>query len=266
MHCFSCGYHPSNYTPKFVEKEEDHGQKSVLPFDFTREVPTSAWKWLLQYGLGYQYWKAHCGYSPHYKRLVFKVGQPTQFSIGRYIEDDPPSLPRTSGDGVRMGVQREIRPLGAAQESPAKAPRSLQERVPYPSQGGGSQEGRKPRKWHVWGDSHKHAEVVRGESAGFNGTTVLVEDLISAHKVGQVAEAIPLFGVEVHPCHLWHLKNSSDNVVLWLDGDQGDQVAKKANRINLLTGVPVHIITTEQDPKSLPFREIRQHLQKVLDR
>ena len=34
---------------------------------------------------------------------------------------------------------------------------------------------------------------------------VLVEDLVSAHKVGQVTTCIPLFGVQTHPAHFYFL-------------------------------------------------------------
>jgi hypothetical protein len=267
-HCFSCGNHRNASTSKVFDPtpvEEDHGTKSLLPFDFTREVPTAAWKWLLQYGLGYKYWQAHCGYSPYYRRLVFKVGQPTQFSIGRLIEEDTASISGTSRNGVRLGILGAVRPVDTSEESLSKALNRPQEARSGGNQYPGSQNHANRRKWYVWGDSHKHAEVIRGESAGFDGTVVLVEDLISAHKVGQVAESIPLFGTNTYPCHLWHLKNSADKVVLWLDQDQADGLAKKANRISTLVGVPVLPLTTKLDPKSLSFKEIKENLQKVLD-
>src|SRR5438046_1689829 len=74
QHCFSCGYHKS---PRFsfpVVKETTNGSKS-LPADFTREVPATAWKWLLQYGLSYRYWLPFVGWSEKDSRLVFTIGQ-----------------------------------------------------------------------------------------------------------------------------------------------------------------------------------------------
>jgi len=46
---------------------------------------TAGWKWLLQYGLPLSYWQKHCGYSEKENRLVFTVGTPTRFSIGRLL-------------------------------------------------------------------------------------------------------------------------------------------------------------------------------------
>ncbi len=204
-HCFSCGYHkfPTHYVPKLIEDVDV--PKSVLPSDFQREVPAGAWKWLLQYGMPYSYWQEHCGYSEEKgERLIFTVGKPVQFSIGRYIGTD-----------------------GA-------------------------------RKWCCWGDAHKHCEVIgRGE------VTVLVEDLISAHKVGQVTEAIPLFGTEVHPCHLYAMRGSKSPVVLWLDADQGGSTSKKAMRLQSLLHRPVHVVHTKDDPKLLSTTKIKEVLDKM---
>lgn len=209
LHCFSCGYHrfPKHYS---VPEVKPNVSKSLLPADFTREVPTKALQWLLQYGLPYQYWKESIGYSPRDERLVFTVSN--QFSIGRYV--------------------------GANIETLAKS--------------------KQPRKWYVWGDSHKHCEIV-----GDGTVVVLVEDLISAHKVGQVATAIPLFGTRVHPCHLYFLLNDTRPVVLWLDKDQELQVRSRALQLESLINRPVKVITTDKDPKAISFQEIANKLKEL---
>lgn len=208
-HCWSCGYHrfPRHYVPQV--KEIPSGSESVLPPDFTREVPADAWKWLFQYGLGYSYWKDSCGYSEKEGRLVFTVGDPIAFSIGRLIRE--------------------------------------------PEEGANHA---KRRKWYVWGNSHKHSEVV-----GQGDPTVLVEDLVSAHKVGQITTCIPLFGVEPHPCHIYTLRNGSTSpVVLWLDQDQGGSSQKKARRLESLINRTVLVKQTVLDPKCLNFEQIKQEL------
>jgi len=204
-HCFACGYHIfPNINFRLIPKV-DHGPKSLLPSDFQREVPGNAWKWLLQYGLPYSYWSPHCGYSPAEQRLVFRVGDPLQFSIGRYV--------------------------GAPGERGAN------------------------KKWFVWGDCHKHCEVIgRGDSV------VLVEDLISAHKVGQVAEAIPLFGTKVHAPVIYYLNTTNKPVVLWLDKDQEGTVYKLAGRLQLLFSRPIKVVITQKDPKCLDLQTIKEKL------
>ncbi len=108
------------------------------------------------------------------------------------------------------------------------------------------------RKWHVWGDCHKHCHVIGGQAT--EGVIVLVEDLLSAHKVATseyVAAAIPLFGVSVHNAHLYYLINSNNNVVLWLDKDQEQPVKRSAINLSSLLGRTAHVVTTDQDPKLL---------------
>jgi DNA primase len=91
--------------------------------------------------------------------------------------------------------------------------------------------------------------------------TILVEDWLSANKVGQITEALPLFGTEIHPAHLYYLSDKSDRpIVLWLDKDQEGRSFKKAARLELLTGRPVKIITTTKDPKALSLDEIKEVL------
>jgi len=87
-HCFSCGFHTfsKHYTPRVQEKERlNNGQAHVLPVDFSREIPSHALQWLLQYGLPYSYWKPFIGWSEKESRLVFTIGDGPSFSIGRYI-------------------------------------------------------------------------------------------------------------------------------------------------------------------------------------
>lgn len=198
-HCFACHHHkfPTVFTPKI---EKPYGPKSLFPSDFTREVPTSAYVWLLQYGLPYSYWKPYTGYSEEAgKRLVFTVGQPVQFTIGRTLES----------------------------------------------------EGK--RKWFVWGDCHRHCEAL-----GDGGTIVLVEDLISAHKVAAAGFiSIPLFGTKVHAAHYYYLTHTPLPVVLWLDKDQEQNVKKQALQIESIIDRPVKIVTTDKDPKGLSFEAIR---------
>lgn len=212
-HCFSCGYHThgtvKSFFNAFKEPEEKHGSK-VLPFDFTREVEPEGWRWLLQWGLPYHYWKAHIGYSPAYGRLVFPVGPEGSpaFSVGRLID---------------------------------------KERDPN------------QRKWFVWGDCHSHGEIL---GAGRGTVTVLVEDLISAHKVGQVAESMPLFGTAIYPAHLQTLRKASNRpVMLWLDKDQEGTTNKKALRLQMLLNRPVRVVHTQHDPKALSLQDIQETLQ-----
>ena len=113
------------------------------------------------------------------------------------------------------------------------------------------------KKWHVMGDCHKHAEILN-ESGN---TVVLVEDLISAHKVAEAGYvAIPLFGTQVHNPVLYYLLNSVKPVVLWLDKDQEGNVKKTAIRLQGIINRPINIISTEKDPKCLSLTTINTQM------
>ena len=115
----------------------------------------------------------------------------------------------------------------------------------------------RPRKWYVWGNPDRHCEVI---GARPDGAIILVEDLISAHKVGQVSECIPLFGTVVHNAVLYYLMNSSKPVKFWLDKDQESPVKKKAVQLQSLIDRPVDIIVTDKDPKCLDLKKIQSIL------
>jgi len=207
-YCFSCGYTlPPTYRKLKLLTEEitDDKEKAVLPSDFSREIPAAGWQWLLQYGIPMSHWKTYCGYSEKDKRLVFTVGQPTRFSIGRAI-------------GEHMG---------------------------------GS-------KWKVYGDKSSYVEVV-GEQ--LPSPIVLVEDLISAHKVALAGfTSIPLFGTTIGDNVIKKLQALKRPVTLWLDADQYAHLGKKMGRLQALLGVPVGYVRTVKDPKAYNSKLIGEFL------
>lgn len=230
-HCFSCGFHvfPKHYVSREVVSNVP---KSLRPSDFTREVPIHALTWLLQYGLPWSHWKDSIGYSEKEQRLVFELSYEgaLAFSIGRYLP------------AVAPAVNTPLQPAG-----------------------GDSLHGtRTPRKWYVWGDSHKHCHVLPGTNQTECNPIVLVEDLISANKIAVAGfTSLPLFGVEIHPCHLYYLYNSKQPVVLWLDKDQEQQSRRKALRLESLISRSVRTITTDNDPKLLAFKEIYETIRST---
>lgn len=206
-HCFSCGYHihPKRFVPKV--KTDGNENKAVLPRDFTREVPAAGWKWLLQYGLPYTYWKPYTGYSPAEERLILTVGDGPRFSQGRYV--------------------------GA--------------------------EGH--RKWKFYGDGHGFVDVL-GNTSSADSAVVVVEDLISQHKVAQVTPSISLFGTNLHDIAMRSLIALKRPVVLWLDGDQYPLLAPKINRLQTFLRAPVRYIRTDKDPKEFKLEEINEILSR----
>ena len=183
-HCFACSYHkfPDHYTPQL---KVDNVPKSLRPADFTREIPARAWQWVLQYGLPYTYWQECAGYSEERgERFVFQVktGGNLAFSIGRLLSEEQ----------RKDGGSAPYAPNGGDNYLHGTSPGERSKQIQHV----------RPRKWYVWGDSHRHCEVVGRQHD--SRSIVLVEDIVSAHKVGQINEAIPLFGTQV-PVSYTHL-------------------------------------------------------------
>lgn len=101
-HCFACGYHV--YPKAYIPKEKVRHVSTVLPSDFSKEVPAIAWKWLLQYGLSLKYWQRFTGYSESLSRLVFTCGDPVQFSVCRDLTGESKAKWITFGDSHQTSV------------------------------------------------------------------------------------------------------------------------------------------------------------------
>jgi len=118
--------------------------------------------------------------------------------------------------------------------------------------------GESKAKWLAYGDTHKTAVSYGDVSTAKQ--VVLVEDLVSAHKVAQVTLSVPIFGTMVYNCHYKLLKYFGLPVVLWLDKDQDHTMTKKCAEISMYTGLPCSYVITEKDPKELSIDYIKEKL------
>jgi hypothetical protein len=120
-------------------------------------------------------------------------------------------------------------------------------------------EGDRPsRKWFVWGNCHQRPHVIGSPEK--SDKVVLVEDLISAHKVGMITSCIPLFGTKVFDGVFPILRHLALPVHIWLDHDQEGMVHRTANRVASITGLPVTYGHTRDDPKGLSIDNIKKVL------
>jgi hypothetical protein len=88
---------------------------------------------------------------------------------------------------------------------------------------------------------------------------VVVEDVVSAIKVGKVASAIPLFGNSLPPDWMVRIcKLRPKRVLIWLDSNMVQQARKLAKKMNLLS--PCKTIETDLDPKCYSTEEIMEIL------
>ncbi len=95
-------------------------------------------------------------------------------------------------------------------------------------------------------------------------TVVVVEDILSAIRVGTTFPCIALRGTSCNTSKLDQLRKSADSFIVWLDGDRpGINAAKKLG--NKLTWVgKVCYIRTKEDPKAYSNEEIQEMIDEVL--
>lgn len=85
---------------------------------------------------------------------------------------------------------------------------------------------------------------------------VLVEDIMSAIRVGEVATSISLLGTKINTRQLLTLAENHVNIIVWLDGDKAglEGSRKLKGLLSLVTNVAE--IKTEKDPKCYTTEEI----------
>lgn len=99
---------------------------------------------------------------------------------------------------------------------------------------------------------------------GKGGVCVLVEDIISAIKVGRLYTAIPMLGAKPTEDIIQALPGY-DEVVLWGDADKMRENIVVRNKLSERLGKQVKLCFTSLDPKGYSDIEINNTLQNVLN-
>lgn len=96
---------------------------------------------------------------------------------------------------------------------------------------------------------------------GAGPTITLTEDLLSAFKIGLVAEAWCLMGTHANPRLIAALLERRAPVNVWTDPDAaGRHAARKVHSQLKAYGIEVRVIRSERDPKLHTFDQIRSYL------
>ena len=91
-------------------------------------------------------------------------------------------------------------------------------------------------------------------------TLVLVEDILSAIKVGRTHATLCLFGSHVSDHLLWRLRKLLEphlDLTMWLDSDKLGTSLKTAQRASGM-GFTTRVIHTDLDPKAYPDHHIKE--------
>ena len=91
---------------------------------------------------------------------------------------------------------------------------------------------------------------------------IIVEDCISAIKVGRLACTLPLLGSHLPAHKQRNMMNKSDKLTFWLDYDMAEEAYKQAATCSQL-GYETRVIVTKEDPKYYDEEEIVEILEGV---
>lgn len=111
---------------------------------------------------------------------------------------------------------------------------------------------RVPRNQDVWFTAPCHSGCDR---------VVLVEDILSALKVSNVAHAVALLGVYIPDTLMWRLLKSKKEVVIWLDQDKTDRSLHYTLRFRS-AGIPTSMRSTPLDPKKHTIKQLEEILRQ----
>ena len=124
-------------------------------------------------------------------------------------------------------------------------------------------------KWYNAGQFRDHLELIFGEkwpvTPGVPETLVIVEDMVSAIRVGDVANACPAFGCAPSMDFLKRLSSRYKHLIFWFDHDALNSAINAAVSVKHLHPAPTYgyVLHTECDPKLYTEEEILVYLQGI---
>lgn len=114
-------------------------------------------------------------------------------------------------------------------------------------------------KWVGYGITEELLYLQK-RGARCTGRIVLVEDILSTHKVGHISPTLCLFGSHISLKRLVALKLLGyTEIVIWLDWDKRDYAIKAAQLAQSI-GLKARVIHTQLDPKEFSYEQIKNHL------
>lgn len=125
-------------------------------------------------------------------------------------------------------------------------------------------------RYYSQGPIHEIIEIVNPLTEGedddimYDTPIVLVEDYVSAIKVGRKFRAVSLFGSQISRDMMMRLKHVGDTFVIWLDSDKALDSLKFARAMRQF-GLDVTSVFTDLDPKRYNDNEITEIVVSGLD-
>ena len=160
-----------------------------------------------------------------------------------------PELARSYGIGYSPDMQRVVLPVyGLDGELDAVQMRSTSPFI-------------KPKYLNPAGPKVSAAIFMSGPPTG---VTVVVEDILSAIKVGRLTHSTSVLGTTFTDARVAKIAEHNHTVVVWMDNDKAGRKGRlTAVRQLLLQGIEVYRVRTPDDPKSYSLDEIQEHLRRM---
>lgn len=96
------------------------------------------------------------------------------------------------------------------------------------------------------------------------GVTVVVEDILSAIKIGKITHATSILGTALTDERAEKIAKHNHTAVVWTDNDRAGQKGRlKATRQLLLLGMDVYRVRSPDDPKTYNLEDIEEHLRSM---
>lgn len=115
------------------------------------------------------------------------------------------------------------------------------------------------QKWMTYGQIKEHMHLIAADVSTLGEVVVLVEDIVSAIKVGRHITCMPLFGAHISLTGILRLARTFSGVGLWLDSDKEVEARLYASRASQYMS-NTYVIKTELDPKEYTDGQIREQL------
>lgn len=124
------------------------------------------------------------------------------------------------------------------------------------------EKGQKPK--YIQPSSDKSKVVFKGKNNKHTtDTIIIVEDILSAIRVGKQFNVISILGTKLSSWHINYLSKYS-RVITWLDSDRAGQTGAYEIRKSLSLVTETDNIVTKLDPKKLTDEQIRNALCKIV--
>lgn len=212
------------------------GRVLRLPYDFTTRINPRGLTWLYRYGItDEEIAQYNFGMSPSMNRLILPVYEKGELiywqgrNLGEVTKDNPKYLNmRAGGRDVIFSSNN----LSSNNLDPVDTSRQYTQR-----RGNGGL-----------------------DCTSSDSVCVLVEDILSAIKVGRIVQSIALLGSYI-PESLYRKLHKFSAVKIWLDYDKLSNSIKYSRRLSSVVGVPTRPIITTLDPKEYTTQEIKEILQ-----